>query len=350
MGSIRKTRQERAAPFFARLALLQTLDPKLEREKAEAGFAEHLRVADLPARPLQWFDDAEEATLALRAAGPEALDPDWMMLEWRSTASLRFASLPGWACAEDIRQAVTQEASDFSTWHLAWSLHAAEIFRIASRVSFPEGEPRDRRQYLRSAPLLAVLASEWRPGLPRASAKWLPVLDAVEAGLFACAVLRDRVLAVPRPLKICSDRGILHSESGPAVFWPGGGTWYCWRGARVPQHVVMAPEEIQQSELLHPENSDSWVRHSLLDRYGIGRFMREFCAAPVQTDATGELFSIPLGDEQLVAVRVTNATPEPDGSRKVYFLRVPPDVTSARQGVAWTFGMTAEQYSPSGES
>ena len=47
---------------------------------------------------------------------------------------------------------------------------------------------------------------------------------------------------------------------------------------------------------------------------------------------------------------VKNATVEPDGSRKIYILRVPPDMRTAREGVAWTFGLTAEQYKPGVET
>ena len=49
-------------------------------------------------------------------------------------------------------------------------------------------------------------------------------------------------------------------------------------------------------------------------------------------------------------VEVINSTPEPDGSRKTYWLRVPPTTQTAREGVAWTFGMGASEYVPSRES
>ena len=32
-----------------------------------------------------------------------------------------------------------------------------------------------------------------------------------------------------------------------------------------------------------------------------------------------------------------NSTPEPDGTRRTYFLRVPPQMRTAREAVAWTF-------------
>jgi hypothetical protein len=46
-------------------------------------------------------------------------------------------------------------------------------------------------------------------------------------------------------------------------------------------------------------------------------------------------------------VKVRNSTPEPDGSVKNYFLRVPPSMKRAREAVAWTFAMKEEEYLPS---
>src|SRR6266436_180030 len=43
-----------------------------------------------------------------------------------------------------------------------------------------------------------------------------------------------------------------------------------------------------------------------------------------------------VGTAPIVLVHVTNSTPEPDGSRRRYFLRVPPEVKTARAAVAWT--------------
>lgn len=44
------------------------------------------------------------------------------------------------------------------------------------------------------------------------------------------------------------------------------------------------------------------------------------------------------------AVEVVNGTPEPDGSRKHYFLQVPPNLTTPTEAVAWTYGLTAGRY------
>jgi hypothetical protein len=52
------------------------------------------------------------------------------------------------------------------------------------------------------------------------------------------------------------------------------------------------------------------------------------------------------GGAEVVAVEVLNSTPEADGSRRSYFLRVPPGVRTCRAAVAWTFGMRARDYDP----
>ena len=68
--------------------------------------------------------------------------------------------------------------------------------------------------------------------------------------------------------------------------------------------------------------------------------MRGLGGEIVQEDDYGRLWRTrqQVGGESYVAVEVTNATAEPDGTHRRYFLRVPPDTRTARTAVAWTFG------------
>ncbi len=50
------------------------------------------------------------------------------------------------------------------------------------------------------------------------------------------------------------------------------------------------------------------------------------------------------GDEPLVMVEVRNSTPEADGSRRIYWLRVPPFMRDCQSAVAWTFGVTPDEF------
>ena len=70
-------------------------------------------------------------------------------------------------------------------------------------------------------------------------------------------------------------------------------------------------------------------------------------ACVVHEDWYGTLYrqEIP-GDEPLAMVRVRNATQECDGSFRHYFPRVPPEIERAQQAVAWTFGLSEDQYNP----
>jgi hypothetical protein len=87
----------------------------------------------------------------------------------------------------------------------------------------------------------------------------------------------------------------------------------------------------------------------MIERYGMARYLADSGATLIHQDELGELYRADLpGDEPLVMVKVLNSTPEPDQSRKAYFLRVPPTLTRARDAVAWTFGYdNAREYASS---
>jgi hypothetical protein len=55
-------------------------------------------------------------------------------------------------------------------------------------------------------------------------------------------------------------------------------------------------------------------------------------------------------DEPIMMLEVVNAMSEPDGSRKHYWLRVPPEMETACEAVAWTFGLPERKYDPTTET
>ena len=145
------------------------------------------------------------------------------------------------------------------------------------------------------------------------------------------------------------DRGRIHCEDGPAIAYPDGWAIYAVHGVRVPEYVIERPEEISPAKIDGEKNSE--IRRVMLDRFGPGRYLRDTGTQAIHSDDFGSLYrrEVP-GDEPLVMVRVTNSTPEPDGSRRDYWLRVPPTISRAREAVAWTFAMKEEEYVPSQES
>jgi hypothetical protein len=90
------------------------------------------------------------------------------------------------------------------------------------------------------------------------------------------------------------------------------------------------------------------ARRLMIELYGMGKYLADKRARVMQKDEYGELFYIPQrDDEPLIVVKVINSTPEPDGTFREYFLRVPPDTKTAREGVAWSFDMKESDYAPS---
>jgi hypothetical protein len=158
--------------------------------------------------------------------------------------------------------------------------------------------------------------------------------------------LRDAAVLTDRPTVIATDdHDRLHADDGPALAWADGYALHAVHGVRVPANVVQAPATITVDQLHHQGSLE--VRRVMLERYGYARYARDIGAQRVHTDDTGTLWRCRMpGDEDLVLVEVSNATPEPDGSRRTSWLRVPPDVRTARQAVAWSIGQGELGYRP----
>ena len=129
---------------------------------------------------------------------------------------------------------------------------------------------------------------------------------------------------------------------------------YFWHGVMVPAFVVVRPDWITAKHVTEEPNVE--VRRVMLERMGVDRFMAEVDAKIVHEDKDQlgkrrRLLRVEQpNDEALVAVEVTNSTEEPDGTWKNYLIRVDPGLRDCASAVAWTFGMSKEEYQPSVES
>ncbi|WP_175409385.1 DUF6745 domain-containing protein [Streptomyces sp. TRM64462] len=157
----------------------------------------------------------------------------------------------------------------------------------------------------------------------------------------------ERVAVVcERPVELHRDEaGRLDRGDGPALAYPDGFALHAWRGMPVPAEFVATLDTLTPDRIRDEENAE--LRRVMLEHYGYDRYLRESGAEPVHRDETGVLWRIPLPDDEDVAmVEVVNSTPEPDGTSRTYWLRVPPSTRTAKQGVAWTFGLAADAYEP----
>ncbi|MDX3383937.1 hypothetical protein PV682_21095 [Streptomyces niveiscabiei] len=149
-----------------------------------------------------------------------------------------------------------------------------------------------------------------------------------------------------RPVELHRDEaGRLDRGDGPALAFPDGFALCAWRGMPVPPGFLDELRTLVPQRIQAEENAE--LRRVMLEFYGYERYLADSGARPVHRDQTGVLWRIEMGiDEPVVMVEVVNSTPEPDGSRNVYWLRVPPGTRTAREGVAWTFGLSADAYAP----
>jgi len=162
----------------------------------------------------------------------------------------------------------------------------------------------------------------------------------------------DFWIASDRPATLAMDEQLrLHHVDGPAVAWRDGAGLGFLHGVHIDLSLLSRP--LTLAEVLNTANAE--VRRRLIELYergDPGRFIRDADADVLELDYDRlgnrrRLLRFALfGDEPYVAVEVTNSTPEPDGSHKYYILRVPPTITTCREAVAWTFGMTADDYDP----
>lgn len=151
------------------------------------------------------------------------------------------------------------------------------------------------------------------------------------------------------------ENGELHCEDGPALEYRDGWGVYCWHGIRVPPSYITEKDAINFKMVQDQQNAE--LRRCLVEIMGEEKYLEQANPTILDEDPEcGTLMCAKVGedDEDIYMVRVINSTPEPDGSKNIYYLRVPPPEsggpTTARSAVAWTFGLDAQGYRPQRET
>jgi hypothetical protein len=96
---------------------------------------------------------------------------------------------------------------------------------------------------------------------------------------------------------------------------------------------------------------DAPARRGLaLQAMGMARAASALRLCPIHTDSFGRLFHFGdrLDPNAFVAVR--DRAVEADGAPIEHWICVPPHMATAREAVAWTFGMSEQEYRPMRET
>ncbi|MEU9838397.1 DUF6745 domain-containing protein [Actinomadura sp. NPDC048032] len=302
------------------------LDDLLEQARADLG--------DLAAGPSVLTDVRTRPWEAERAAACSEQGPEQWPRTWADTGGLLWDQVQ--ALVARVRGACGEQATGRS---------------LGARRRRSTQEKREAESLLRAATLDAVLGQHDAPWL--ALFESLGRLDGRLAGLAEVArsagwwwPYERLVILSERPSELYRDEpGRLHRGDGPALAYPDGFALHAWRGMPIPAGFVASLKNLTPDRISSEQNAE--LRRVMLEIFGYDRYLAETGARPLHRDETGVLWSIELpGDEPVVMVEVVNSTPEPDGTHRTYYLRVPPDTRTARAGVAWTFGVDEADYHP----
>lgn len=151
------------------------------------------------------------------------------------------------------------------------------------------------------------------------------------------------------------DEGRLDCEDGLAIGYTDGEGVYSVRGVVMPKDVITDRSTLTVKRIEDEENIE--VRRIMIDLYGMEAYITDSGAEEIDRGTVSQSGSLVKlyrkeqdDDETIITAKVINSTPEPDGTIKNYFLRVPPDITTVKDAIAWGFGMAAESYNPSFET
>jgi hypothetical protein len=158
---------------------------------------------------------------------------------------------------------------------------------------------------------------------------------------------QDTAVLVRRSARLARDSlGRWHSATGKCLEYRDGWGFYAWQGVRVPEPVILEPDRLTREDFLTASNVE--VRRVIQERMG-QRFVPELGGIVLDTSPRGTLYEVrlPGDDPERVAryVQVQDAS-----SERPYFLRVPPTVQTAAAAVAWSFGLSGEDYHPAQET
>ncbi|MFI0350594.1 DUF6745 domain-containing protein [Actinomadura sp. 9N407] len=340
-----------------------------ERERAEAGVRTAYAAAGLAApEQIVWVPSPVYGAFAAALIGGhrealegadlgEYVEPVLALFDpGEAGASVRDAvRTVAW---ERTRTAIAEELGP-ELWARTWAETGGRLWgpvsdlvaRIRQGIGDLAGDDFPTSSLLRAATLDAVLGQHDAPFLSLADT--LGRLDGAPAGMAAVARAAgwwwpyERIAIVSeRPLDLHRDEpGRLHRGDGPALGYADGFALHAWRGMPMPAGFIASLTDLSLERIRAEENAEQ--RRVMLEIYGYDRYLAESGATPRQRDSTGVLWQIDMpGDEPILMVEVVNSTPEPDGTSRTYYLRVPPTTQTARQGVAWTFGLEARDYQP----
>lgn len=149
--------------------------------------------------------------------------------------------------------------------------------------------------------LTSMLSERYHyPQQHEVSVELINACEVIATNLFMIMPINSNIILVERPQISVNDRGLLHNESGPAIYFPKLKTGvYCTNGVKVTKDLVMKPaEELKADLILKTRNAD--VRREAVRKIGIERVLKDLGAKVIDKTEDGvyELVNLDLGDNR----------------------------------------------------
>ena len=334
-----------------RLESLSASPAAEDRPAAERALASYLAAHNLPRRPIRWALDAHDATRLVAAS--DSLDAHEELSQAKTRLEMLLKEKGGESTEAQWKRAPKAEmGAEFrGLWRFVNGLVIGpDVIMSVPWEMYRHGFTPDRGRcvsrngvWRRARNLIDLLSSSsyefiwWRTATPlqRAVSRLRlrvtrDLLDAYEAGLWQFWPTASEIVALPRPTLALSG-GRLHSESGPAVSWPGSDQQYfCLNGVHVPEEVAVMPAERLDPRIMLTERNTE-VRREIIRKVGIERVCEALEALCVDRQGDYELLLLDLRDG-----RVRPFLKMKNPSVLVYHIEgVAPECRTVAEALAW---------------
>jgi hypothetical protein len=144
----------------------------------------------------------------------------------------------------------------------------------------------------------------------------------------------------PESIKM-DDANRIHCEDGPAIRYRDGTEVYAWHGTRVPKAWIVEKATLTAKTAITWENIEQ--RRCACEIVGWAKILRELNAKEIDNDGDPEIgtlveVNIPdIGRERFLRVLC--------GTKREFAIPVPPEMQTALEAQAWTWGLTPNEFS-----
>jgi hypothetical protein len=136
------------------------------------------------------------------------------------------------------------------------------------------------------------------------------------------------------------DRNRLHCPDGPAIRFSDGVSIYAWHGTTIPADWIEKPGFLTAAMALGVQNTEQ--RRCACEILGWNTILKELNAVVIDEDEDPEIgtlleVDIPeIGKEKFLRAQC--------GTKREFAMPVPPEMKTALEANAWTFGFDAETF------